>query len=224
MDSVYVVIPAYNEATVLAGVLRDVLSVVSPHHVIVVNDGSADETGTIARDAGVRVVTHRINRGLGAALKTGLILAKRLGAECAVTFDADGQHQAADIAKISAPVLTGDADMVIGSRFLKTQDMPQIRRVFNWIGNLVTWGLHGIWVSDSQSGLRAFSKTALDQMQISANHMGISSEFVHEMHRLQLPITEISIAPVYTEYSMSKGQSLAVGVKQFFTMFVRKFK
>ncbi len=224
MENGYVVIPAYNEETVLEEVLTDVLAVVPAQRVIVVNDGSKDQTPAIARAAGVHVVSHRINRGLGAALKTGLQLAFEMGAECAVTFDADGQHSAKDIVRVSEPILAGNADMVIGSRFMKVQDMPQIRRVFNWIGNVVTWALHGVWVSDSQSGLRAFSKKALSQMKISANHMGISSEFVHEMHRLQLPIEEVSIAPVYTEYSMSKGQSLKVGVKQFLTMFVRKFK
>lgn len=219
----YVVMPAYNEAPVIGAVLAQLTQRVSPSRVIVVNDGSADATGAIAQECGVHVVHHRINRGLGAALKTGLTLAHELGAQVVVTYDADGQHDSQDVARVAAPIIENSVDMVIGSRFLQSGQMPWTRRVFNWIGNVVTWVFHGAWVSDSQSGLRAFSRDTLGRLHISANHMDVSSEFVREVHRLNLNIQEVPIKPVYTEYSLSKGQSLGGGFRTVAKIALRKF-
>lgn len=220
MHDVYVVIPCYNEAAVLATVLSHVTTYVPVTSVIVVNDGSTDTSGTLAREAGVHVVDHRINRGLGAALKTGIDLALALGAKTVVTFDADGQHHGGDIARL-IEAIEGGAAMVIGSRNLDRQQMPWYRRLYNNLGNVVTWGMHGAWVSDSQSGLRAFRSDALAQMRIRSNRMEVSSEFVKEAHRLRLALVEIPVRPVYTEYSLSKGQSFMGGVRTLVTMAIR---
>lgn len=220
MHEVYVVMPCYNEGAVLASVLEHVTTHVPATSVIVVNDGSSDTSAEIARATGVHLVEHRINRGLGAALKTGIDLALALGAQVVVTFDADGQHHGEDIARLADAVRQG-ADMVIGSRNLDRQNMPWYRRVYNNLGNAVTWGMHGAWVSDSQSGLRAFRREALSRMHIRANRMDVSSEFVKEAHRLRMQLVEIPVRPVYTEYSLSKGQSFAGGVRTLVTMAIR---
>jgi UDP-N-acetylglucosamine---dolichyl-phosphate N-acetylglucosaminyltransferase len=220
MQNVFVVIPCYNEAAVLAEVLSHVTTYVPATAVIVVNDGSTDDSGIIAHAAGVHVAEHRINRGLGAALKTGMDLALVLGAHTIVTFDADGQHHGADIARLVAAIEDG-AGMVIGSRNLDRQQMPWYRRVYNNLGNAVTWGVHGVWVSDSQSGLRAFRRVAIEQMRIRSNRMEVSSELVKEAHRLRLPIVEIPVRPMYSAYSLSKGQSFLGGVRTLITMAIR---
>jgi len=215
--------PAYNEAAVLSSVLSDVCSAVPARRVVVVNDGSCDATGVIAAKHGVHVVHHELNRGLGAALKSGMILAVALGAQAVVTFDADGQHKAQHVDQMIAPLLRGEADMVIGSRFLKNESMPRHRRAFNAIGNVVTWLFHGAWTSDSQSGLRAFNLHALTNLDIRANQMDVSSEFIKEAHRLRLRVAEVPIPPIYTEYSMSKGQSFMGGIRTVSKIAIRKF-
>ncbi len=223
MENIFVVMPAYNEAAVLPLVLEDVCKNIHPQQIILVNDGSGDQTKTIAKQFGVHVLSHKVNRGLGAALKSGIILSVALGADAIVTFDSDGQHKAKDIKKITEPIKLGEADMVIGSRFLQNQSMPFHRKIFNWIGNFVTWVFYGKWVSDSQSGLRAFTSDVAQKMNIKANHMEVSSEFINEAQRLGLRLSEISIEPVYTEYSLSKGQSFVGGVKTLTKIALRKF-
>jgi glycosyltransferase involved in cell wall biosynthesis len=115
-DQIFVVIAAYNEAKAIADVIADVAT--TGHRIIVVDDGSADATGAIAAQAGASVITHPINLGQGAALQTGIQFALRQGAEVVVTFDADGQHRAADIAALVEALVRHDADFALGSRFL----------------------------------------------------------------------------------------------------------
>lgn len=222
-ENVYIVMPCFNEAPVLASVLDMVRSRVPVSNVIVVNDGSSDGSGSIAESYACHVVHHRLNRGLGAALQTGFALAQSIGAEIVVTFDADGQHHIDDVPALVGRIREGKADMVIGSRFLDRKRMPLHRRFFNWLGNCVTWLFHGAWVSDSQSGLRAFSKEALVQMRMSANTMDISSEFIREVHRLRLRVVEVPIRPVYTAYSLGKGQSFMGGVRTLTKIILRKY-
>ena len=124
---------------------------------IVVDDGSSDRTGELACQEGVIRLRHILNRGLGGALGTGISAALRLGAEVIVTFDADGQHDPDDIARLLDPIEAGEAEVVIGSRMLDPSGMPYPRRLANWTANVVTYLLFGGWTTDSQSGLRAFS-------------------------------------------------------------------
>ncbi|MBU1915593.1 glycosyltransferase family 2 protein [Patescibacteria group bacterium] len=206
-----VVIPAYNEANTVGGVARSLLGRVDG--IVVVDDGSVDDTARLARIAGAEVVTHVINRGLGAAIGTGLALALAQGADVIITFDADGQHQAEDIARMLAPLLAGEADITIGTRTLDRQLMPASRRLANWIGNALTFILFGLWVKDSQSGLRAFTRETAQRLELRCDRMEVSSEIVREIRRNQLRLIEIPIQPVYTEYSRSKGQGFFVGLK-----------
>lgn len=222
-EKTYIVMPCFNEAPVLASVLDMVTATLHPNNIIVVNDGSHDQSGQIAESYGCHVLHHRVNRGLGAALQTGFALAQTFEAEVVVTFDADGQHHIDDVAALIAHIEQGAADVVIGSRFLDRARMPLHRRFFNWLGNCVTWLFHGAWVSDSQSGLRAFSRKALANMRISANTMDVSSEFIREVHRLQLRLVEVPIRPVYTAYSLSKGQSFLGGVRTLTKIILRKY-
>jgi len=216
---VMVIIPAYNEEQTIADVLTRTRSFVD--EIIVVNDGSSDRTEQIARTQGARVVSHVINRGLGAAIGTGFEMASRLQADVVLTLDADGQHDPASIPAFIDAIKNG-ADVVIGSRMLQRNGMPWYRQVANLMGNLSTFFLFGAWVTDSQSGFRAFSAHALTKIQIKTNHMEVSSELIAETKRHGLSLAEIPIEAIYTEYSLSKGQNFFVGLKTLLKLIVRR--
>ncbi|MEK7615278.1 MAG: glycosyltransferase family 2 protein [Patescibacteria group bacterium] len=213
------VIPAYNEETTIADVLQRTRPFVDM--MVVVNDGSLDRTAEIARTQGATVVSHVINRGLGAAIGTGFVMAQRLQADVAITLDADGQHDPSKIPSFIAAIEQG-ADVVIGSRMLVRTGMPWYRQIANVLGNIFTFCLFGAWVTDSQSGFRAFTAFALRKIEIKTNRMEVSSELIAEAKRHKLNLTEVSIPAIYTEYSLSKGQSFSVGIKTLIKLIVRR--
>lgn len=213
-------IPAYNEEQTIAEVLKSARDHVD--RVIVVDDGSQDRTGQIAASHGAILVQHVINRGLGAAIGTGFAAAQKINADVVVTLDADGQHEAHEIPNFIRAIQEG-ADMVIGSRMLTGfKGMPWYRRVAQILGNLVTLVLFGAWVTDSQSGYRAFNRHALEKIEIKTNRMEVSSELVAEAKRNNLQLKEIPIKAIYTDYSLSKGQSFFVGIKTLIKLVVRR--
>lgn len=217
---VIALIPAYNEEATIAEVLKKTKPFVDG--MIVVNDGSSDRTAQIAAGQGALVVSHVINRGLGAAIGTGFEAAKRLGAGVVVTLDADGQHDAHEIQKFVSAIEQG-ADVVIGSRMLTNcVGMPWHRRAAQVIGNLVTFLLFGALVSDSQSGYRAFTNYALRKIEVKTNRMEVSSELIAEARRHKLNLVEVPIKAIYTDYSLSKGQSFFVGLKTVAKLIVRR--
>ena len=154
-----VLMPAYNEAGRIGAVLAGVQAAAPGVPVLVVDDGSSDDTATTARRAGARVVRLPFNLGAGVAAQTGYKLAVREGYQCVVQLDADGQHEPADIPALLAVIATGEADIAIGSRFLGTAAYRPgaLRRagmgLFGWLAWLVT----GVRFSDVTSGFRALS-------------------------------------------------------------------
>ena len=205
-SQIFVVIPAYNEAEVIADVIAEVRAA-GDYTIIVVDDGSKD--GTCARAAacaGVIALKHRINRGKGAATKTGIVAANRLGAEIVVTMDGDGQHDPADIEALIRPIQEGNFDVVLGTRPRKTGEMPYIKIIANKIGNMVTWLLYGLHVSDSQSGFRAYSRYASRVIDTKADKYEYDSKVIREIKNNRLRFTEVPIKVRYTEYSMGKTQ------------------
>ncbi|EKD78606.1 MAG: glycosyl transferase family protein [uncultured bacterium] len=209
----YIIIPAYNESATIQQVLEKITQIYDMDHVIVIDDGSTDATYANAKRAGVRVYRHSINRGLGGALGTGLGVARALRADLAVTLDADGQHDITEIDRLIAPIVSKEAQVVIGSRLLQPRGMPMIRRAYNRIANLITWVIFGVWTTDSQSGFRAFSKEAIDVINLRTNRMEVSSEFFKEIKANRLTFKEVPIKAIYTDYSLSKGQNFFVGIK-----------
>lgn len=160
---VLAIIPAYNEADSLPGVLHDLEGHLPCADVVVVNDGSTDATSAVARAHGVWVVDLPINLGIGGAVQTGLIFAHRGGYDLAFQLDGDGQHLAAELHHIIDPVLAGNFDAVIGSRFLdvKSYRVPWNRRLGIQVLNLVCSMLSGTRVTDATSGFRAYNRTAI---------------------------------------------------------------
>lgn len=211
-----IIIPAWNEERPLPAVISD-LKKHGYQNVVVVNDGSTDGT--------VGTLTHIINRGLGAAIGTGFEYAKDYGADIVVTFDADGQHRAEDIKNLIKPILDGKADVVIGSRMTEFKKlMPASRLLITYLANLLTYCLYGFWSTDSQSGLRAFNKKAIEAIVIKTDRMEISSEFLKEIKRNRLRYFEVPIKPVYFEGRVgqdNKGywNSINVGVKMLLRVF-----
>jgi UDP-N-acetylglucosamine---dolichyl-phosphate N-acetylglucosaminyltransferase len=209
---VCIVLPAFNEEKVIARVL-DSLKREGYNDLIVVDDGSADKTAQVANRHGAEVVRHSINRGLGGALGTGLAAALARDADVIVTFDSDGQHNPKDIKRLISPLKEGIADAVIGSRLVKPKGMPFIRRLGNMGLNIITYVLFGVWTTDSQSGLRAFSRDAARKIDIKTNKMEVSSEIIKEIGRNRLRYHEIPIKPIYTDYSMKHGQKHTNGFR-----------
>jgi UDP-N-acetylglucosamine---dolichyl-phosphate N-acetylglucosaminyltransferase len=216
---VIAIIPAYNEETTLAAVLEKTASFVDL--MLVVDDGSSDRTSEIALSHGATVVSHVINRGLGAAIGTGFAAATLLKADAVITLDADGQHDPSEI-PLFIEAIKGGADVVIGSRMLGGAGMPWYRQVANRLGNLVTFVLFGALVTDSQSGFRAFTAYAIRQIEIKTNRMEVSSELIAESRRNKLNLVEVPIKAIYTDYSLSKGQSFIVGIKTLIKLVLRR--
>lgn len=201
---VYIVLPAWNEATVLEGVLQDIQQS-GYKDIIVVDDGSRDATFDIAgKSPGVIALRHRLNRGKGAATKTGIEAAKILGASIIVTMDADGQHNPADIARLIEPLQAKRCEVVLGSRLIDSTGMPRHKVLANWIGNLVTWYFYGLWVTDSQSGFRAYSKRAASLINTRSDRYDYESEVIREIYFHKLRFVEVPIEVRYTGYSMGK--------------------
>jgi UDP-N-acetylglucosamine---dolichyl-phosphate N-acetylglucosaminyltransferase len=218
---IFIVMPAFNEEASIGHVLKN-LKKRGFRKIIVIDDGSTDRTSDIASAAGAIVYRHPVNRGLGGALGTGLQAALMNGAEIIVTCDADGQHDPSDVKRLVQPILKGKADAVIGSRLKNPKGMPLIRRVGNWGFNLITYFLFGVWTTDSQSGLRAFSRQAAQQIDIQSNRMEVSSEIIKEIGMKKIKFVEVPIKAIYTDYSLAHGQSNLNAIRILGKLVLRK--
>ena len=220
---VAVVIPAYNEERTIAAVVRGLVTR-GYSRIVVVDDSSEDRTAELARQEGAVVLRHIVNRGVGSAWGTGIKAALSFAPEIIVTFDADGQHDPDDIPRLIEPIEKGQADVVIGSRLSDARGMPWPRRLANRTADLVTLLLFGFWITDSQSGMRAFSHEAAGRIEISSGGMEICSEMIAEVTRNRLRLKEVPIKAIYTEYSLSKGQSLRVGLDTLAKLILAKMR
>lgn len=203
--TVWVVVPAYREASVIATVITDLLS--RAHHVVVIDDCSDDATAALAAAAGATVLRHVLNRGQGAALQTGITYALEQGAKAIITFDADGQHQADDLAALYAPIAAGQAEIVLGSRFLGTSDsVPPRRRILLRLATRFTRWTSGLKVTDAHNGLRAFSRRAAQCIDIRLDRMAHASEIMDQIRQCRLHYVEVPVRISYTAYAQQKGQ------------------
>lgn len=219
-----IVVPAFNEQDSIASVISD-LKKHGYKNILVVDDGSTDLTKLISQKEKVKVVSHIVNRGLGAALGTGFEYARKNNFQAVVTFDSDGQHKAESLKALLDPIAKNLADVVIGSRLLKNlSEMPKDRLVISYLGNILTYLLYGFISTDSQSGLRAFNKKAINCITIKTDRMEVSSEFLKEIKRNKLRYKEVPIKPIYTEYSRASGQSNINSFNVALKMFLRLFR
>ncbi|OBA91012.1 glycosyl transferase [Mycolicibacterium mucogenicum] len=210
---VWIVIPAYNEASVIADVVADVRAVFP--NVVCVDDGGRDDTGDRAFAAGAHVVRHPVNLGQGAAIQTGVEYARsRPGAQFFATFDADGQHQVKDVVRMLDRLQTEDLDIVIGTRFADQPPdrMPMLKRLLLPIVAKLSRSSRQLHLTDAHNGLRVFNKTVADGLNLTMNGMSHASEFVSLIVENHWRIAEQPVQILYTDYSMSKGQPLVNGV------------
>lgn len=204
----WVVIPLYNEATVIAEVIADVLK--SFEHVVCVDDGSSDGSGEVARQAGARVLTHPFNLGQGAALQTGISYAREQpGVGYIVTFDADGQHRVVDAVAMVDAARAQDVAIVFGSRFLDDRTNPgwakkAVLKTAVWVTNRTTH----LRLTDAHNGLRVIRVDAARQVNLLQERMAHGTEIVLQLGRTHLPWIEFPVEVLYTDYSKAKGQSL----------------
>ena len=219
---VWIVVPAFNEASVIGDVIADVRSVFD--HVVCVDDGSRDDTSDLALRAGAHVVRHPVNLGQGAAIQTGVEYARsQSGAQVFATFDADGQHRVKDVVRMIDRLSAGDVDLVIGTRFAEpgVSRTPFVKRIVLRTAAWLSPRSRSLGLTDAHNGLRVFNKTVADGLNITMNGMSHASEFIHLAYENHWRVTEEPVEILYTDYSKSKGQPLLNGVNIIFDGLLR---
>lgn len=205
LDDLWVVIPAFNEGSVIFDVVRDVKRTCP--NVVLVDDGSADDTGKHAQRAGAVIVRHPINLGQGAALQTGIEFARRNNARFIATFDADGQHDIHDVVAMADILNKRQVDVVLGSRFIgKTVGMTLSRKILLHAAVLFTRLTTGMKLTDAHNGLRVFTRKGIENIHLSQNRMAHASEILEQIARNRLKYVEFGNTIRYTDYSRAKGQ------------------
>jgi glycosyltransferase involved in cell wall biosynthesis len=219
-----VVVPAHNEEAELAnslGGVPDHLEGVGSLVRIVVDDGSADATAEIARSIKWTVITHPVNQGTGAAVRTGCDAAVDAGCDIVVTMDADGQHRFEDVPRLVTPIIDERVDVVHGARPFDSR-MPLLYRVGNITLNAIMLLLFGVRTTDSQCGLRAFRSSAYAELRWHADDYGISSEIWVRLARAKLRHAEIQIPTIYRD--KYKGTRPIDGLRILRQMLLWRFK
>ncbi len=218
----FIVIPAYNEERKIGEVLKDLIF--SGHNnIVIVDDGSKDNTSEIASKYNISVIRHPINRGQGAALKTGIDFALSEGADIIVTFDSDGQHCVEEIPSLTESIKNGEVDVVLGSRFIKENSTPFVRKMFLKGGAQIIRLLYGVKLTDSHNGLRALSREACQRMELKCDKMEHASEILEQINQKRLIYKEIPVTIKYTDYSLKHGQSTLNAFKILYKMMLNKF-
>ena len=221
-NATYVVLPAYNEATRIQPVIESIAE--KGYNMVVVNDGSSDNTLDVILESKrkypdkIHVYSLIINRGVGVATQTGFDAVLKYDPKYVVSMDSDGQHSADDLDNVVRPLVTGEAQAVIGVRPLK--DMPFSRNFANSVMNLLTRIFYKVNVSDSQTGFRAITKDALKKININARGYLISSEFIREVNDNDIPFAEVPIQTIYTPETQAKGTN----VKEAFKILIQMIK
>ena len=213
-------IPAFNEEKNIAVLITQLKKIADK--IIVCNDGSADLTSEIAEELGATVINHEKNLGYGAAIRSIFLKSKDLGGDILVTFDADGQHRIEDINRVINPIINGESDLVIGSRFLdeSKKEVPKYRKVGINVLTKITNATIKKQLTDSQSGFRAYSKKVLNELNPSELGMGISTEILIKASAKNFRISEVPIKILYngdtsTHNPISHGSSVLLSTIKF---------
>jgi len=206
---IFCIIPAYNEEKNINQVIAKVKPLVDK--IVIVDDGSTDKTRELAKTQGAKVLSHIINRGQGAALATGNQYALANGADIIIHFDADGQFLPEEIKDVIAPLQSGQADIVFGSRFLgKESNMPKFKKyVIIPLAHLVNKIFIGETLTDPQSGFRALTRGGAKKIKIEQDGMAHNSEIISQAFSHKLRIKEVPITVIYHNF----GQRLSGGFK-----------
>jgi len=217
-NKIWVFIPAYNEAIVIEEVIHRVKAC-GYSNIVLIDDGSIDDTFSRAIALGIYGINLSINRGVGAATQAAIHYAKSKNIEYLLLIDADGQHYPEDIDSLVMKINEGNADIVIGSRFLKKdRTIPRSRKIYNRLANMLTL-LGRTRVTDSQSGFRLLNNNAIHQLELDLDKYGVCTEMIWRAYQSGLKIEEVPIRVHYSEYTLKKGQNFWTGIKTAFQLF-----
>ena len=212
---VWLVVPCFNEGTVIEDVLREAGKTFP--NIVAVDDGSTDDSSLAIHRAGAHLVRHPVNLGQGAAIQTGVEYARsQPGAQYFVTFDADGQHQVKDVLTMVGRLRSEPVDIVVGTRFGRPRaegdQVPLIKRIVLKTVVLLSPRTRRLGLTDAHNGLRVFNRRVAEDLNLRMNGMSHASELVELMDARGWRVAEEPVDILYTEYSMSKGQSLLNGI------------
>jgi glycosyltransferase involved in cell wall biosynthesis len=191
------VIPAYNAGPHLAGVIDRVARWVPRDRIVVVDDGSTDDTAAVAAAAGVALEAHGVNRGKGAAIRSGIARADALGVTWAILLDADGQHNPDEVPAFMARAAENDSDMVVGNRLEAHEDMPWLRLATNHVTSGVVSMLAGRRVPDSQNGYRLIRLAHFRTFSLTTSRYEIESEMIIRAGRAGARIDSVPVETIY---------------------------
>lgn len=222
INDTYIIVPAYNEEKIIRSTVEGLQQSFS--NIVVVNDGSSDNTLPVLRELGVTTLTHLINIGQGAALQTGISYALRKGANAIVSFDADGQHQVSDVIEMLEVLDQQDCDVVLGSRFLGTTKgisagRKLLLRAAVIFSNLTT----RVKLTDAHNGLRVMNRRAAACLNITQFGMAHATEVIQQFQAAGMRIREHPVTIHYTDYSMAKGQRSLNAVNVLLDLLIGRF-
>ncbi|PIP29440.1 glycosyl transferase [Candidatus Kuenenbacteria bacterium CG23_combo_of_CG06-09_8_20_14_all_36_9] len=213
-NNIFIILPAFNEAQNISATLNDLLKY--NYQIIVVDDGSKDNTSELAKKFPVKILRHEINRGQGAALATGTIYALKNGAEIIAHFDADGQFLAEEISLLIEPIIKDQADIVLGTRFHTNQKistnskMPWLKRkIIHPCARFLNYFFTGLKLTDVHCGLRAMNRLAAEKIQIYQDGMAHNTEIVAQIKKQHLRYQEIPATVIYKKF----GQGIGGGIR-----------
>ncbi len=214
-------IPAFNEEKNIAKIIVKLQKVADT--IIVCNDGSTDMTKEISEKMGVKVINHPKNLGYGAGIRSIFLEAAKMEPDILVTFDADGQHKIEDIQTVIQPILDNEADIVIGSRFLKDEtnkNVPKYRKIGIKVITGITDSVTDLKLTDAQSGFRAYKKNVLKDIVPSDKGMGVSTEILIKASKRKFKVKEVPIEILYTgdtstHHPVSHGASVIFSTMKY---------
>ena len=213
LNDVFVVIPAFNEEDRIVEVIRQ-LTLLGFENIVIVDDGGSDRTSeVIPKDKGIYLLRHVINLGPGASTMTGIEFSLLKGAKYIGTIDADHQHDPEDLLSLINEIDSKNADLLIGSRFLKRNNkIPLSRLIYNYVGNMVSYYKTGSIVSDSQSGLKVMTRRFAEKLYIDYNGFEFSIDIIRKARLNRIKIAESPVGVRYTKDTLAKGQNFQNGI------------
>lgn len=222
-SKIFVIIPSYNEGSVLR---ETILSLGENYKIVVVDDASSDNTKHVVSDLSVYYLRHPINLGQGASLQTGMDFAYQQGADIVVHFDADGQHNSGDILRFIEKLQKDNLDVVIGSRFIKSEDtvlVPPFKRIVLMVAKFINGLVTGLWLTDAHNGFRVLNRRALKVIQLKENRMAHATEILTQINHHKLHYKELDTRVIYTDYSKQKGQNWTNSFNILFDLIVNRY-
>ena len=221
-QNLWIIIPAYNESNQIGKILGHLVN--DFKNIVVIDDGSTDNTFQLASEFNIHVIRHPINSGQGAALKTGLRYAVSKKGQFFVTFDADGQHDPSNIKTMYQYITKSSVDIILGSRFLGTsQGITKLKKIILELALLYTKITTRLNITDTHNGIRMFNLKVATGLKFEHSRMAHASEILEQISKNKWSYTELPVNILYTSYSIKKGQSFLDVFRIMFELLIQKF-